>query len=166
MDSHALDTYLNDHLGGATFASELVAQIRHRAEGTPLGAVMARVAAEIDEDRQSLTDLMERLGARASPVKQATARVAEKASRVKLSGATSGNPDLGLLLALETLTLGVAGKLALWTALEAVEADHPALAETDFDELIARARSQQDTLDGERLAVARQALDARHADAE
>jgi hypothetical protein len=156
-----LDTYLNDHLGGATLGSELAAQIWDRAEGTPLGRVMARVAPEIEEDRQSLVALMERLGTATSPVKQATTWVAEKATRLKFSGATSGEPDLGLFLALETLTLGVTGKLALWTALEAVAADHPVLAATDLATLIARARAQRETLEGERLAAAGRALQGR-----
>ena len=158
MADKELHTYLNDHLGGAVLGSELAAQIWDRAEGTPLAAVMARVAPEIEEDRQSLVDLMERLGAQANPVKQATTWVTEKATRLKFSGATSGAPDLGLFLALETLTLGVTGKLALWTALEAVAADHPVLAETDLETLIARARAQRETLERERVAAARRAL--------
>jgi hypothetical protein len=158
MGGKELDTYLNDHLAGATLGSELAAQIWDRAEGT-LASVMARVAPEIEEDRQSLVDLMERLGALANPVKQATTWATEKATRLKFSGATSREPDLGLFLALETLTLGVTGKLALWTALEAVAADHPVLAEIDLETLIARARSQRESLEGERLAAARRSLE-------
>jgi len=165
MADKELDTYLNDHLGGATLGSELAAQIWDRAEGTPLGAVMARVAPEIEEDRQSLVDLMGRLGTPANPIKQATTWATEKATRVKFRGATSGEPDLGLFMALETLTLGVTGKLALWTALEAVAADHPPLAATDLENLIARARSQRESLERERLAAARRALDHGHAGA-
>lgn len=166
MADKELDTYLNDHLGGATLGSELARQIWDRAEGTPLGAVMARVAPEIEEDRQSLVDLMGRLGTSENPVKQATTWVAEKASRIKFSGVTSGEPDLGLFMALETLTLGVTGKLALWTALEAVAADHPPLAATDLETLIARARSQREALERARLAAARRALVGGHSDVE
>lgn len=166
MADKELDTYLNDHLSGATFGRDLAAQIRDRAEETALGPVMARIAAEIAEDRQSLVELMDRLGTAASPVKQATTWVTEKLSRVKFSGATAGEPDLGLFLALEALTLGVKGKLALWTALDAVAADYPPLAEIDLGTLIARARSQEEMLEGERLAAARRALGGGHARAE
>ena len=166
MADKELDTYLNDHLGGATLGRDLAAQIWDRADGTPLGPVMARIAPEIEEDRRSLVDLMERLGTPASTVKQATTWATEKLSRVKFSGATAGEPDLGLFLALEALTLGVTGKLALWTALDAIAADHLPLAETDLGTLIARARSQRETLEAERLAAARRALGGGDAGAE
>ena len=90
-----LDVYLNDHLGGAMLGGDLAEQIRDQSEGTPLGEVMTRLAAEIEEDRDTLVELMERVGASRNPVKQVTGWVAEKASRVKFSGATSGDPTSG-----------------------------------------------------------------------
>src|SRR4051794_34076251 len=114
MNEKALETYLNDHLGGARFGADLSAQIRDRSEGTPLHETMTRIAAEIEEDRDSLKDLMERLGASENQVKHATAWVAEKASRLKLSdfgGLLGGDEDYGMFMSLETLVLGVSGKL-------------------------------------------------------
>jgi hypothetical protein len=158
MADRAMDVYLNDHLGGAMLGSDLAGQIRDRHEGTPLGDVMRSIAAQIEEDRETLVDLMERLGVARNPVKQATGWVAEKASRVKFSGLASGEPDHGAFMALESLTLGVAGKLCLWRALKEVEGHYPPLASTDLDGLIARAEAQHSTLEGERLAVGRRAL--------
>jgi hypothetical protein len=153
-----MDVYLNDHLAGAVMGSDLAEQIRSRAEGTPLGETMAPVAAQIEEDRQTLLDLMDALGVAKNPVKQATTWFAEKASRVKFSGATSGEPDVGLFMALESMMLGVSGKLALWEMLQRVADQHRALAGTDFDGLIARARHQRDVLEEERLALGAIAL--------
>jgi hypothetical protein len=153
-----MDVYLNDHLAGATLGSNLAEQIRDRHEGTALGDAMRTIAAQVEEDRRTLIDLMERLDVSRNPVKQATGWVAEKASRVKFSGAVSGEPDHGAFMALESLTLGVVGKLSLWQALAQVKGDYPELASTDLDGLIARARAQHDTLEEQRLAAGKRAL--------
>ncbi|MDQ6820157.1 MAG: hypothetical protein M3076_07445 [Actinomycetota bacterium] len=120
MADKAMDVYLNDHLTGATLGSDLAEQIRNRHEGTPLGEVMRSIAPQVEEDRQTLIDLMERMGTAKNPVKQASGWLAEKVSRVKFSAAVSGEPDHGAFMALESLTLGVEGKMALWTALKEV----------------------------------------------
>ncbi len=158
MADKPLDVYLNDHLGGAMLGSDLAAQIRDQNEGTPLGEQMTRIAAEIEEDRQTLLDLMDALDVSRNPVKQVTGWVAEKASRVKFSGATSGEPDHGLFMALESLRLGVAGKRCLWIALQRVRGEYPALANIDLDRLIERASSQEGDLERERIAAATAAL--------
>jgi hypothetical protein len=159
MADNSLETYLNDHLGGAMLGADLAEQIRERSQGSPLGELMDRLAPEIEEDRQTLIALMEALGASRNPVKQASAWVAEKASRLKFRGVTPGEPaDFGLFMALETLTLGVGGKLALWKALREVAAEHPPLAAADLETLIARAQRQQDALEAERILAARRVL--------
>jgi hypothetical protein len=158
MADRAMDVYLNDHLAGATLGSNLAEQIRDRHEGTALGDVMRTIAAQVEEDRRTLIDLMERLDVSRNPVKQATGWVAEMASRVKFSGAVSGEPDHGAFMALESLTLGVVGKLSLWQALAQVKGDYPKLASTDLDGLIARAQAQHDTLEQQRLAAGKRAL--------
>jgi hypothetical protein len=119
---------------------------------------MRRLAEEIEQDRQTLSDLMERLGTSKNPVKQATTWLAEKASRVKLTGMSSGEGELGTFLALETLSLGVEGKKALWIGLKQVQGERPQLGTLDLDGLIARATSQREALEVERLAAARRAL--------
>jgi len=45
---------------------------------------------------------------------------AEKVSRAKFTGLTSGEPELGTFMALESLCLGVDGKASMWKALEAM----------------------------------------------
>ncbi len=158
MADRAMDVYLNDHLAGATLGSNLAEQIRDRHEGTPLGDIMRTIAAQVEEDRQTLIELMERMDVSRNPVKQATGWVAEKASRVKFSGVVSGEPDHGAFMALEILTLGVVGKLSLWQALEQVKGDYPELVSADLDGLIARAEAQHGTLEQQRLAAGRHAL--------
>lgn len=158
MADKAIDVYLNDHLAGAMFGSDLAEQIEARSEGTPLGDVMASIAPQIEEDRQTLIDLMEQMGTSKNPVKQATTWVAEKVSRVKFAGESSGEPELGIFMALESLTLGVSGKLALWKALMEVADQYEALAALNLEQLADRARSQLEALERERLAAGRGAL--------
>jgi len=158
MPDKALDVYLNDHLAGALLGSQLAGQIRDQSEGSSLGDVMAPIAREIDADRQTLTDLVEQLGTSRNPVKEVTGWLAEKVSRAKFAGATSGDPDFGLFMALETLTLGVEGKLSLWRALKEIAGEHAPLAAADLDGLISRAQSQHQVLERERVAAGRRAL--------
>jgi len=158
MADKAMDVYLNDHLGGAMLGSDLAEQIRDQSEGTPLGDVMATVAAEIEQDRKTLVELMERLGTSRNPVKQVTGWMAEKASRVKFSGVTSGEPDQGVFMALESLRLGVAGKKGLWLVLQQVRSGYDALADLDLARLIERAGTQEQILERERMAAGTRAL--------
>jgi len=158
MADKALEIYLNDHLAGAMLGTDLAEQIRKRSEGEPFGDVMTGLAAQIEEDRETLVALMEQLDVARNPVKQATTWLAEKASRPKFSGLTSGEPEVGYFMALESMMLGVTGKLALWRALERVADRYPAIAATDLDELIRRATLQRDTLEEERLRTAERAL--------
>ena len=158
MAAKPMETYLNDHLAGSTLGVDLAKQIESQSEGTPLSGVMATMMPQIEEDRESLLDIMERLDTSQNAVKQATAWVTEKASRVKFSGLTSGDGEHGVFMALESLVLGVTGKLALWRALASVADSHPPLATVDLDRLIERAESQRETLEFERMALAPRAL--------
>jgi hypothetical protein len=101
---------------------------------------------------------MARMDVNRNPVKQAIGWLAELTSRLKFSGASSGDSGHGTFMALETLALGVQGKLALWRALRHVRDAHPPLAAFDFDRLIARGEEQFATLERERLAAAGRAL--------
>jgi hypothetical protein len=157
----AIDVYLNDHLGGAMLGSDLARRIRDRHEGAPLGELMKSIAAQIEEDRETLVELMERMDVSKNPLKQAAGWVAEKASQVKFSGLGSGEPDQSAFMELETLALGVLGKHKMWLVLKEVQGEHPPLASLNLDELIQRAVTQHDLLERERLAAGVRALGTR-----
>jgi hypothetical protein len=158
MADKAIDVYLNDHLAGAMLGVDLAGQIQARSHGTALGEAMESIAPQIEQDRQTLIELMRQLDSSKNPVKQATAWIAEKASRAKFHGMTSGEPELGTFMALETLMLGVRGKACMWRALKQVADQYPPLASVNLDELIERADRQYDTLERERLAAGTRAL--------
>ena len=152
-DQDDLQSYLNNHLSGGTGAIEMAEHCQAANEGEPLAGFMAALAVEIQADHQTLQDLMDSLDVTPSRVKQVTARMGEKVSHLKLGGG-----DLGNLLTLEGLSLGIEGKACLWKSLKEVKERYAALASVDFDALIKRAAEQRDLVERWRLAVAAIAL--------
>jgi hypothetical protein len=153
-----LGIYLNDHLAGAIAGWELAKRATKNNKGTPLEGFLSRLATDINEDRQSLEILMERLGIRKDRLKDTAAWVAEKVGRLKFNGKLFGYSDLSRLVELEGLSLGVEGKLALWRNLSQIRDRHPALAGDRLDELIGRAETQREELERVRLEAARAVL--------
>jgi hypothetical protein len=154
MADDLLGIYLNDHLGGSAAGTELAEKLRDNNQGTELGNLMAALHNDIEQDRASLEELMERLGIERQRVKQAAGWVLEKLTRLRLNPALVGNADLTRMLETEALSLGIEGKLCMWLALREAAAGDPRLAGTDYDRLIERARSQRRTLEPHRVAAA------------
>jgi hypothetical protein len=155
--------YLNDHLAGATAGVELVKQAAERHDGE-LGEFFTQLADEITGDYNTLTSLMDQLDAHASGAKEVLAKAGSVASEAKFSGESMDDPSFGTFLTLETLSIGVEGKLCMWKALKVVEGDVPELAAANVDTLIERAQSQRDKIEGKRLEVAGSALSAQKVD--
>ena len=158
MAQRSIDVYLNDHLAGATFGADLARRLEAQTEATDFQPEMSRLAAEIEADLDTLTDLMKRMGATQNPSKQVMAWVTEKASRVKLAGLTSSTDEFGTFLGIEALSLGVEGKAALWTTLREMRDHYPELQSTDLDDLLQRAQRQRQVLETERIAAAKRSL--------
>jgi len=150
-DLKLLATYLNDHLAGSTVGVELSRRAASNNEGTELGGFLDRLAAEIDEDCETLRTIMERLDVKKDRVKVAAGWTGEKAGRLKPNNRLFSYSPLSRLIELEGLALGVEGKRSLWQVL--AELNEPRLAEFDFERLIERARSQRDELQQRRLAA-------------
>jgi hypothetical protein len=158
LDKKLLGSYLNDHLAGATVGLELVRRARSQNRDTRLGKVLEQLVGEIEEDRTTLEDLMDRLDIGRDRLKVTAGWIGEKAGRLKLNGRLFGYSPLSRLIELEALTLGVSGKLALWKSLRAVADLDPVLDELELDALIDRARGQVELLERERVAAAELAL--------
>jgi hypothetical protein len=152
-----LSIYLNDHLAGSTTGVELAKRSRASNQGTPLGDFLDRLTREIEEDRETLKGLMEKLGVRPDPLKASGAWAMEKVGRLKLNGQLTGYSPLSRLVELEGLELGITGKRAMWAALEhVIGADAPGF---DFGELQRRAERQAAEVGEHRLAAAEAALE-------
>jgi hypothetical protein len=154
-----LTIYLHDHLAGAKVVIDLLGAVRDQHVREPLGQFAAELLVEIEEDRAILRELVEKVGVeRSSRVKEGIAWLIEKGTRVKLHRRASRG--LGTLQMLETLALGILGKLALWQALAAAAAADSRLHSVDFDHLAARAQAQHNRVEERRLEVARGVLRA------
>ena len=160
MDGRLIAIYLNDHLAGATGGLELARRALGANRGTPFEAPLARLAAEIEEDRATLLDVMRRLEVARDPLKEAAAWLAEKAGRAKLNGRIAGYSPYSRVLELEVLALGVEGKRALWRALAHVAADDARLAGVDLAALTRRAEGQRRLIERQRLRAAEIAFGA------
>jgi hypothetical protein len=161
MDSSAqglLATYLNDHLAGATAGVELSRRAAGANEGTELGTLLGRLAAEIEEDRATLESVMVAVDAGRDRVKVTAAWVGEKAGRLKPNGQLTGYSPLSRLIELEGLSLGIEGKRLLWVSLGALS--DPRLTGFDFAALAERAARQRDEIEPLRRAAATTAFEA------
>ncbi len=148
----ALLTYLNDHLAGSVGALEVLAKVRERERHSALGGVCARLYEDIVEDQGVVQRLIADMGGSESTTKKAAAWMAEKVGRLKL-GSDEASKGVTLVEELETLALGIQGKLALWTGLEPLSgatAD-PRLAALDYTMLQARAKAQHGLVEQMRL---------------
>lgn len=152
-----LAIYLNDHLAGSTVGVELSRRARGSNKGTPLGEFLATLTVEIEEDRDTLEEVMEAVGAGRDRLKVVGAWAGEKAGRLKLNGSWLSYSPLSRVVELEGLRLGVEGKACLWRMLR--ELADPRLSGFDFDALIARAESQRDQLEQRRIEAGLLALE-------
>jgi hypothetical protein len=160
MADELLRVYLNDHLAGSAAGIELAEKLRDNNQGTELGNTMAALHRDIEQDRATLEELMDRLGIERHRVKQAAGWVLEKLTRLRLNPTLAGGADLTRMLETEALSLGIEGKLCMWLVLREAAAADQRLAGTDYDRLIERARGQRQALEPHRVAAALQAFTA------
>jgi hypothetical protein len=153
-----LAIYLNDHLAGATVGRELSRRAAASNRGSDYEPFLADLATQIDEDRETLLEIMRSLDVGVDRAKVIGAWSAEKLGRLKPNGRLRGYSPLSRVVELEGLTLGVTGKLGLWRALQTVAPSHPPLGRFDLDALAARAERQLEGLEQQRLRAAGEAL--------
>jgi hypothetical protein len=156
-----LEIYLNDHLAGATGACEVARNAVDKFSTTTHRNFLVDFLNQVEEDRATLEELVRTVGGTPNPMKQAGAWIMEKVSRLKLSPGGLGSEEMSALLTIETLCIGVEGKICLWTALKEVADTMPELDGIDFDALLAGAQQQRQGLEKERLTATRAALPAK-----
>jgi len=158
MAYESIQVYLTDHLAGAAAGVRVVEQAAERHTSDHLGEFFRPLAAEIREDEDTLKELASALGVHPSGAKATLAKLGTTLASAKFAGRGVENEYLGDFTSLETLSIGVAGKLCMWQALEKVAGDYPPLAELDIDSLQARALDQRDRIESMRLEFALNAL--------
>jgi hypothetical protein len=137
-----LSIYLQDHHAGACFGLELSRRAAGENRGTELGDFLARIAKEIEDDREELEAIMSGVGAGPDRLKVVGAWTGEKLGRLKLNGRVLGYAPLSRVLELEGLLAGVEGKLALWRALRGLASGDARIDETQIERLERRAQRQ------------------------
>jgi hypothetical protein len=154
--SDLLRTYLQDHHAGSTVGVELARRAASSNEDSPYGAELAKIAGEIEPDRETLEQVMEQLGVKPNRIKDVGGWTAEKLGRLKPNNRLLGYSPLSRVLELEGLVIGVTGKLALWESLRTAVGDR--LDGIDFAGLAERARDQRSRLEELRRTASAEAL--------
>ena len=139
-------------------ALELVERLRRLSQGTYREQLFLSLGQEIEDDQQIVKLLLRSVGGKESKVRKAAAWLTEKIGEAKLELDDSGNGQLRLLEGLETLGLGIQGKLGFWRALSAVSSQDAEIGKLDLTRLERRARDQFERVEAERLLVARAAF--------
>lgn len=139
MTRHALEVYLADHYAGSVAGRDLAAR------------AMPDLALEIEADQGVLEAIMTELGVAKPRSKRLAAWFASRVLK---------HQEPHELVELETLALGIAGKLLLWKALKQAEEEEPYLRVVDLDHLIDRATRQFDDVERERMRKAAQLFGA------
>jgi len=151
-----LAVYLHDHLAGSSFALELLEKLSSEYVGTPSGDLARELFEEIDKDRKTLEQLIERVGEANSSLYDALGWIAERLSRIKLK---HDNPTgIGAFEAFESLAIGILGKRALWEALQVHQEFDTRVAGIDYPTLIARAEQQFQKANRYRLTLVQDAM--------
>jgi hypothetical protein len=157
--SDALVTYLNDHLGGAQIAVQVLEAMRDQNNEQEFRQFASVLLPEIQADDLTLRHIAENIGSSPSTVKQVGGWLLEKAARLKLGH--TGSKNFELFESMELLALGIQGKLSLWKALQAASSSDARLREYDFETLIDRAQQQYGAVENQRIKLARVVLSPR-----
>jgi hypothetical protein len=140
---------------GSRAAVELARQARDSSTDPGRRSTWEEIAEEAETDHEILEKILQTLRFGRDRFEllftwagDKTARLRPSRQRSRLSETAE---ELGQLFELEMMFLSVTRKLFLWMNLAA--ADYPRLKKFDLDELIARAESQRDRLDDQRIAL-------------
>jgi len=152
-----LGTYLNDHVAGSVLALELLDHLIGLSEASDR-ELLKQLRSEVQEDQEVLRQLLRSVGRKESTMRKAAAWLTEKLGRVKLLMDESGSGELRVLEGLETLALGIQGKLALWRSVATLGDAVPPIKALDLDRLQSRAIEQFERVERLRLQAARRIL--------
>jgi hypothetical protein len=138
-----LPIYLNDHYAGSTLGVELAKRSAKNNDGNAeFGPALATLASDIDQDRDSLKRIMERLGVSEDRLKASIFWLGEKVGRLKPNGELLQFSPLSRVVEIEGLITGVGGKLSLWRTLLELAEREDRLEEGELEVLAGRAEDQ------------------------
>ena len=112
-----LRIFLADHLALTTAAVELAKRTRRENAGTPLESDLRSLADGLQQERDELSRLAQRVGATPGIAKRALAWLGEKLGRLKSNGRRFGYSPLSRVYELEALLALAYPRKVMWQAL-------------------------------------------------
>ena len=158
MNDDHLSVYLNDHISGAVAAIKIIEDCRAHNPSGPLNEALTELLVQVKADHTVLKDIQARVPSSENPIKKFTTWLFSRVIRLKLESILFQYNDLTRLEELEGLMLGIRGKLALWSALQAAASSDDRFADIDFERLQERARQQLELVAHHHIQAAVQAL--------
>ncbi|GGR62841.1 hypothetical protein J2S40_002238 [Nocardioides luteus] len=153
MNDENLQAYLQHHWAGSSAGLALFRRVGQSHSDPQVAAEIRQLAAEMNEDRESLRDIIEQTGGKPSPVATATGRALEFAGRFKPNGRIVRRSALADLFDIEALRDAVNGKRAGWHVLLTIADEDPRLDPKQLAELMRRADDHIDRLEALHLKV-------------
>lgn len=151
--SDPLASYLHDHLAGSHFAIKLLKTLKDAHSGQSLADFAQALEADVKQDQDTLQDIIHKVGKAPLDWTETGGWLAQKASQLKLKEDDS-EIGIGTFEALETLMLGIRGKLELWRVLPAIRNVDSRVPVIDYAKLIERADEQYNRVEKQRLEIA------------
>lgn len=142
MTDRYLSIYLKDHLAMATGGIEFMKRAAKNNQDHSLGEDLSQMVGELEEERDELKGVMDRVGVDDSQFKKAGAWLAEKAGRLKFNGQIIKYSPLSRVLEVEFLLSAVQARKSLWRTITDAEKIYPSLQEAPSRQMIAQADGQ------------------------
>ncbi|MER7559541.1 hypothetical protein ABTZ46_21540 [Nocardioides sp. NPDC126508] len=160
MNDEMLHAYLQHHWAGASAGTAMFQRVGRSHSDPDVAARVRRLAKELNEDRESLRQIILATGATPSRIAATTGRALEFAGRFKPNGRVVRRSPLSDLFEVEALRDAVFGKRSGWQLLRALCDGDVRLDRQHLDELIRRADDQLARLEDLHLRVARSVVGA------
>lgn len=141
IDRRMIQSYLGDHLSGATAGRARAHKMAEWYGDTELGEDLNRIAEELDEEHEHLADLIDQLGLHQPLPMRLLARAGELIGRVKPNGRILSSTPTTPVLELELFRGAVNAKQGLWEVL-ATHSDQLGLDRARYDRLTQNADEQ------------------------
>lgn len=146
LDAELLGLYLSDHLTGATAGVSRIDRMAAAFVDTPVHPALSTIAEQIRAERRFLQQVIDDLGLRRRPSRQALAWLGEHGGRLKTNGRLFGRSPMTMVLETELMRSAVLAKRGGWQTL-ADNAEDLGLDRERFEELAELAVRQYEQLD-------------------
>lgn len=153
MGQASLAIYLRNHGAAAVAGRDLFRRTAANQRDRPYGGELADLAAEVEQDCETLHAIMRAAGVTPDVVSGLLLRLGERVGRLKPNGSLLRRAPLSDLIEVEALVTAVRAKAAGWQALSQCSA--PRWSEiADTRVLYQRARDQEERLNEIHRSVA------------